>query len=136
MDVENLSSLEYQISQLTSLVQSMLARNTYAARVYGICAHPQHHTNMCPMLQEDDYYQFNAYGGFMSHQQRRFDPYSDTYNSGWQEHPNFSYGTSRSAFEEYYPVMAPPPQQLSPQEQGMSLEEIVNSLANNMQQFQ
>ena len=106
MDVENLSSLEYHISQLRNFVQSMAVGNIHVTRICVICEHPEHPTNMCPFLEKDDYYPFNANGGFLSHQQKNFDPYSNTYNLGWNEHPNFSYGISQSNFEEYYPLTA------------------------------
>ena len=59
----------------------MVVGNVHAARICGICAHPEHPTNMCPTLQEDKYHQFNAIGGYSGQQQRRFDSYFDTYNS-------------------------------------------------------
>nr|XP_027093705.1 uncharacterized protein LOC113714106 [Coffea arabica] len=50
-----------------------------------------HSTDSCPILQEDGAEQVNMAGGVpVPH--RQYDPYSNTYNPGWRDHPNFSYG--------------------------------------------
>ena len=58
----------------------------------GICSVVGHSTDMCPTLQEEPIEQVNAAGGFPRQPQRKYDPYSSTYNSGWRDHPNLSYG--------------------------------------------
>ncbi|KAL8529590.1 hypothetical protein ACS0TY_006862 [Phlomoides rotata] len=46
---------------------------------------------MCPTLQ-DDTEQANAIGEFSGPPQRKYDPYSNNYNPGWKDHPNFRLG--------------------------------------------
>ncbi|KAL0446239.1 UNVERIFIED_CONTAM: hypothetical protein Slati_1751800 [Sesamum latifolium] len=58
-----------------------------------ICTSPEHVTDMCPTLQEPPTEHAEAIGGF-SGQQRRYDPFSNTYNPGWRDHPNLSYANS------------------------------------------
>ena len=61
------------------------------AKTCCICTTSSHTTNMCPILQDDLNEQANTVGGFTGSQRQRYDPYSNTYNPGWKEHPNFSY---------------------------------------------
>lgn len=63
------------------------------ARACGICSTVGHLTDMCPALQEDEQ-QVDALGGFVG--QRKYDPYSNTYNLGWMNHLNFSYAKSNN----------------------------------------
>ena len=50
----------------------------------------------CPTLQEDDnIQQTNAMENYQAQPQRRYDPYSNTYNPGWRYHSNLSYGGNR-----------------------------------------
>ena len=62
-------------------------------KAYGICANTRHPTDMYPTLKEDSLEHANAVGPFPGPPQRKYDPYSNTYNLGWRDHPNFSYGT-------------------------------------------
>ncbi|PIN01369.1 DNA-directed DNA polymerase [Handroanthus impetiginosus] len=128
------SSLEHQISNLTSLVQQLVAGKTHQVKACGICANTNHPTDMCPTLQEEPCEQTNAVGGFPGPPQRKYDPYSNTYNPGWRDHPNFSYRTRQPNYQNFQHKQPPPQQPTS--SSGMSLEDIVKSLATNTQQFQ
>ena len=89
----NISSLEQQIASLTSLVRQMAVGNMQtvkACRIFSVVGHP---TDMCLTLQEEPIEQVNAAGGFPRQPQRKYDPYSSTYNLGWRDHPNLSYGS-------------------------------------------
>lgn len=59
-----------------------------ACGIYSIAGHP---TDMCPTMQEE---QVNFVGGVQG-QQRRYDPFSPTYNPGWKDHPNLRYGNAQ-----------------------------------------
>ncbi|XP_038978210.1 uncharacterized protein LOC120108622 [Phoenix dactylifera] len=87
----NISSLEQQIASLTSLVRQMAVGNMQTEKACGICSVVGHPTDMCPTLQEEPTEQVNAAGGFPGQPQRKYDPYSSTYNQGWRDHPNLSY---------------------------------------------
>ncbi|XP_052181983.1 uncharacterized protein LOC127794775 [Diospyros lotus] len=108
----SISSLENQISNLTSLIQQLAIGNLQQVKACGICAATGHPTDMCPTLQEDSLEHANAVGGFPGPPQRKYDPYSNTYNLGWRDHPNFSYG-ARPQFQHYQPRPYIPPQQPS-----------------------
>jgi hypothetical protein len=141
----NISSLEQQIASLTSLVRQMAVGNVQTAKACGICLVVGHPTDMCPTLQEEPIEQVNAAGGFPGQPQRKYDPYSSTYNPGWRDHPNLSYGNpqvnqpatqNRPSYQQYKQPY-PPRQQLGQtSNSGMSLEDIVKSLATNTLQFQ
>ncbi|XP_035547468.1 uncharacterized protein LOC109010279 [Juglans regia] len=88
----NISSFEQKIASLSSLVRQMAISNMQTMKAYGICLVVGHPTNMCPTLQEEPIEQVNAAGGFPGQPQRKDNPYSNTYNPGWRDHPNLSYG--------------------------------------------
>ncbi|XP_057505523.1 uncharacterized protein LOC130788837 [Actinidia eriantha] len=141
----NISSLEQQIASLTSLVRQMAVGNMQAAKVCGICSIEGHPTDMCPTLQEEPIEQVNAAGGFPGQPQRKYDPYSSTYNPGWRDHPNFSYGNPQAnqpatqnhpTYQQYKQPYTPRQQPGQTSNSSMSLEDVVKSLATNTVQFQ
>ncbi|XP_010268950.1 PREDICTED: uncharacterized protein LOC104605763 [Nelumbo nucifera] len=140
----NISSLEQQIASLTSLVCQMAVGKMQTMKVCGICSIVGHPTDMCPTLQEEPVEQVNAVGGFPGQPQRKYDPYSSTYNPGWRDHPNLSYGNPQNhpSFPQYHPTFQQyqphPPRQQPTQnsDSDMFLEDIVKSLAINTLQFQ
>jgi hypothetical protein len=95
----NVSATDHRIDALTALVEKMLVgqqpgyqnQAPTQPQVCGICAILGHSTDACPTLQES-YADVNAIGGFPGPPQRKYDPYSNTYNPEWKDHPNFSYG--------------------------------------------
>ena len=91
------SPLEQQISDLTSLVRQLAVgqAQVQTVKACGICLTQGHTTDTCPTLQEEEStLQANAIGGFLGQPQRKYDPYSNTYNPGWRDHPNFRYGNN------------------------------------------
>ncbi|KAK4395092.1 hypothetical protein Sango_1663500 [Sesamum angolense] len=64
----------------------------------------------------------------------RYDPFSNTYNPGWKDHPNLSYGAQSQNFQR--PQYRPPMPSPSNPKQGMHLEDMMKSLISNTQQFQ
>ena len=116
-------------------------------KVCGICLNMGHQTDMCLTLQEDYNEHVHAMRGF-SGQQRKYDPYSNTYNPRWRDHPNFSYGNqtqvalppfdnSPSGFQQKVQQAYQARQQVPPtQNSGTSLEDLVKALSTNIIQFQ
>nr|XP_023895215.1 uncharacterized protein LOC112007142 [Quercus suber] len=141
----NISSLEQQMARLTSLVRQMVVGNMQTVKACVICSVVGHSTDMCLTLQEDPIEQVNMAGGFLGQPQRKYDPYSSTYNPGWRDHPNLSYGNpqvnqpmtqNRPICQQYKQPYPPRQQQGQTFNYGMSLEDIVKSLATNTLQFQ
>jgi hypothetical protein len=141
----NISSLEQKIVSLTSLVCQMAVGNMETVKACGICLVVRHPTDMCPTLQEEPIKQVNAAGGFPGQPQRKYDPYLSTYNPGWRDHPNLSYGNpqvnqpatqNRPSYQQHKQPYPPRQQSGQTSNTGMSLEDIVKSLATNTLQFQ
>nr|XP_027093873.1 uncharacterized protein LOC113714290 [Coffea arabica] len=132
------SSLQQQISELTSVVRQLVVGNVPQVKACGICTNMGHHTDSCPILQENGVEQVNMAGGVPA-PRRQYDPYSNTYNPGWRDHPNLSYGSRpQNAFSNRPPGFQQPWQhksQPSSSSSGSSLEEIVKSLANTTTQL-
>ncbi|XP_027155143.1 uncharacterized protein LOC113755303, partial [Coffea eugenioides] len=126
------SSLQQQLSALTSVVRQLAMRDAPRAKVCGICTSMDHCTDSCPILQEDGAEQVNMAGGVPA-PRRQYDPYSNTYNPGWRDHPNLSYGNrQQNAFPNHPPGFHQPWQpksQPSSSNSGSSLEDLVKNLA-------
>ncbi|XP_071905575.1 uncharacterized protein [Coffea arabica] len=133
------SSIQQQLSELTSFVRQLAVGNVHQAKVCGFCTNVGHPTDSCPMLQEDGAEQVNMAGGVPA-PRRQYDPYSNTYNLGWGDHPNFSYGNRpQNSFSNRPPGFQQPWQQKpqpSSSNSGSSLEDIVKSMATSTAQFQ
>ncbi|KAH9734147.1 hypothetical protein KPL71_017278 [Citrus sinensis] len=140
------TSLEQQVSNLTSLVQQLALGQQM--RPCGVCSMVGHATDMCPAIQEGSHEHANTVEGFLGQPRQRYDPYSKFYNEGWKDHPNFRYGNQQQGIsnvapsrppgypqhwvQHLYQVRPPPP----PQNQGTSFKDIVKALATNSMQFQ
>nr|XP_027102899.1 uncharacterized protein LOC113724171 [Coffea arabica] len=139
VNVVEMSSIQQQLSELTSFVRQLTMENVHQAKVCGICTNAGYPTDSCPMLQEDVAEQVNMVGGVPA-PHRQYDPYSNTYNPGWKDYPNFSYGNRpQNSFSNRPPGFQQPwqprPQPLS-SNLGSSLEDIVKSLVTSTAQFQ
>ncbi|XP_027177989.1 uncharacterized protein LOC113777146 [Coffea eugenioides] len=87
-------SIQQQLTELTSFVRQMAVENASQAKVCGICTDMDHFTEMCPMIQEKSAEQVNM-AGHAPASRKAYDSYSNTYNPGWRDHPNLSYGGNR-----------------------------------------
>ena len=100
-EISTSTSLEHQIANLTSVVQQLaMDRTTQQVMRCGICSKNGHPTDSCSTLYEEGKNeQVNVVGGFQGQNgfQRKYDPFSNTYNPGWRNHPNFSYGGNQQA---------------------------------------
>lgn len=79
-------------------MQNFVAGTIQPIRAYGICTNVGHPTDMCPTLQEDGQEYVNVLGGFPRQLQRKYDPYTNTYNPGWRDHCNFGYGARQQNY--------------------------------------
>ena len=94
-EISTSNSLKQQIANLTSLVQQLAMGGTTQVMRCGICSKNGHPTNLFPTLYEEgSNEQLNVVGGFQGQNRfpRKYDPFSNTCNLGWRDHPNFSYG--------------------------------------------
>ncbi|XP_051148226.1 uncharacterized protein LOC127263245 [Andrographis paniculata] len=133
---EGNNSLRQQISELTKVVHQLATANTRHVKACGICTSSEHHTDACPTLHEDSHADVKA-AGFNQPRRPQYDPYSNTYNPGWKDHPNLRYGNSHH--QGFLPQA--PPQQFAqppppPSKSNTSLEEMMKTMAANTIQFQ
>ncbi|XP_071727156.1 uncharacterized protein [Rutidosis leptorrhynchoides] len=96
------SSYNQRLDNLTFLVEKLVAGNLQQVKACGICSNVGHATDMCPTLQDGSTEQLNVVGGFPGAPQRKYDPYSNTYNPGWRDHPNLSYGNRQTTYQQQY----------------------------------
>ncbi|CAL8993312.1 unnamed protein product [Prunus brigantina] len=107
-----------------STLDSMLNMVPKIAEVCAICNIPGHPTYQCsaseayPEFVQEQVNLMNSYN-----RRPRNDPFSNTYNPGWRDHPNFSW-KNNNQFQNFQPKPA------------TTLEDIVKMLARNTVQFQ
>ncbi|XP_021733041.1 uncharacterized protein LOC110699837 [Chenopodium quinoa] len=119
-----------QIATLTTLVSKIVPGNESTARVCGVCSGFSHATDECPTLQSED---INALNNFPSQSQTKCDPFPNTYNEGWRDHPNLRYGNRPQLLQNNQSRQFGQ-QNPSPQSQGPSLESMVEQLATQIGQ--
>ncbi|GJW59369.1 DNA-directed DNA polymerase [Tanacetum coccineum] len=125
------TSYDQRLDSLTSLVEKLVMGNTQHVQACGICFVVGHHTHMCPTLQDGSPEQMNVVGGFPGPSQRKYDPFFNTYNLGWRDHLNFSYGSRSNNFQKQYPKPITHSQPSS-SHSSMSLEDILATSVNRL----
>ncbi|XP_016732250.1 uncharacterized protein [Gossypium hirsutum] len=129
----NVSTLEDKLDKLTNVVQSLLTEKKSLTPLCGICTTSEHPMDLCPILNDNSTVHVDAIGGFPGPPQRRYDPFSNTYNPGWKDHPNLNYGANPRYNPPYQPRPLQPQQQHKP---NTSLEAVVERLAANAVKYQ
>ncbi|CAN6583800.1 unnamed protein product [Malus baccata var. baccata] len=124
-EVSAITELQNQMANLTMLLSQVVeGPKVKPVASCGVCSMQNHPTDKCPQLIENRGWEtLNAveYG----HQyQSRGDPFSNTYNPGWRDHPNFKWrdpqqGQQQSGFRQqppgfYQKPLAPPQAQTQP----------------------
>ncbi|KAM1249590.1 hypothetical protein ACFX2G_032941 [Malus domestica] len=106
-EVSSTSDIHSQLANLTSIVSQMAeGMRMQGPMVCGICFIQGHASEKCPQLIENGGWESANAIGFQGQNQPRNDPYSNTYNPGWRDHPNFKWREAQQ------------PQQQQPQQQG------------------
>ncbi|KAM1747951.1 hypothetical protein ACFX12_008998 [Malus domestica] len=118
--------------------------------ICGVCSIQGHVSKKCPQLIENGGWESANAIGFQSQNQSRHDPYSNTYNPGWRDHPNFKWkdpqqpqnqGGFRQQPPGFFPKTYGPPQnqaQSGPSASGTSLDndallKILTKLSNGQE---
>ena len=117
-------------------MRQFITRGQQQIKSYGICSTIGHATDMCPTLYEETNQQVNAAGVFPGPTQRNYDPYSNSYNQGWRDHPSLSYGNNQMNQNRYQPPFQPQPRPPVAQNPNTPIEDIIKMLATNTLQFQ
>ncbi|CAN6583779.1 unnamed protein product [Malus baccata var. baccata] len=118
--------------------------------VCGVCSMQGHANDQCPQLIENGGWESANAVGFGNQNQPRHDPYSNSYNPGWRDHPNFKWwdpqqpqqqGGFRQQPPSFYTKPFIPNQnqvQSAPTNSGMSLDndQVVKLLTTLTQEVQ
>ncbi|CAN6562452.1 unnamed protein product [Malus baccata var. baccata] len=134
-EVSSTSDIQSQLANLTSIVSQMAeGMKIQGPMVCGVCSIQGHASEKCPQLIENGGWKSANAIGFQSQNQPRNDPYSNTYNPGWRDHPNFKWrepqqpqpqGGFRRQPPGFYTKPYTPthvPQQSAPNASGTSLD--------------
>jgi hypothetical protein len=68
--------------------QPINAANTFEIESCSVCASPIHQVQNCPSVKV--FFKMEQVNAFNNFRKQSSGPYSETYNSGWRNHPNFS----------------------------------------------
>ncbi|KAM1573919.1 hypothetical protein ACFX1Z_043322 [Malus domestica] len=74
--------------QVNELAEGM---KIHGPSVCGVCSMQGHANDQCPQLIENGGWESANAVGFRNQNQPRHDPYSNSYNPGWRDHPNFKW---------------------------------------------
>ncbi|CAN6552298.1 unnamed protein product [Malus baccata var. baccata] len=150
-EVSSTSDIHSQLANLTSIVSQMAeGMKIQGPVVCGVCSIQGHASEKCPQLIENGGWESANAIGFQSQNQSRHDPYSNTYNLGWRDHPNFKWrepqqhqnqGGFRQQPPGFFPKPYGPPQnqaQSGPSASGTSLDndallKILTKLSNGQE---
>ncbi|CAN6560271.1 unnamed protein product [Malus baccata var. baccata] len=150
-EVSSTSDIHSQLANLTSIVSQMAeGMKIQGPVVCGVCSIQGHASEKCPQLIENGGWESANAIGFQSQNQPRHDPYSNTYNPGWRDHPNFKWrepqqhqnqGGFRQQPPGFFPKTYGPPQnqaQSGPSASGTSLDndallKILTKLSNGQE---
>ncbi|KAL0307887.1 UNVERIFIED_CONTAM: hypothetical protein Scaly_2560500 [Sesamum calycinum] len=97
-DLEVNFELKSSLIHLLPNFRGLVERHQHV-KACGICTSLEHVTEMCPTFQEQPVEHVDTIRGFFGQQQKRYDPFSNTYNLGWKDHPNLSYSAQSQNFQ-------------------------------------
>ncbi|CAN6557373.1 unnamed protein product [Malus baccata var. baccata] len=150
-EVSSTSNIQSQLANLTSIVSQMAeGMKMQGPMVYGVCSIQGHASEKCHQLIENGVWESANAIGFQSPNQPRHDPYSNTYNPGWRDHPNFKWREPQQAQPQggfrqqppgFYTKPYAPPQiqpQSAPNTSGNALDndtlvKLLNTLTNGQE---
>ena len=130
-------ALEAKISELVGLVKGLIPPSgpQSSSQVYtcGLCLQQGHPADQCPTLQPPE--STEEVNGLFGQQRQRYDPFSNTYNPGWRDHPNLSYKQPGSQppqqQQQQQQYRAPPQQQSQPSSLENMMKEMMGQMAQN-----
>ncbi|CAN6712754.1 unnamed protein product [Malus baccata var. baccata] len=149
-EVSAITELQNQMANLTTLrSQVMEGPKVQNVNACGVCSMQGHPTDTCPQLIENGGWETLNALVFGQQYQQRNDPFSNTYNPGWRDHPNFKWrepqqGQQQNTFRQqppgfYQKPFAPNQTQIhsAPTNSGTSLDnDAILKLLNTLSQGQ
>ncbi|CAN6542461.1 unnamed protein product [Malus baccata var. baccata] len=126
-EVSSISELQSQMANLTSMLSQFVeGPKTQGTTICGVCSIQGHQSDQCPQLIENGGWESAHVVGYGNQNQPRGDPFSNTYNQGWHDHPNFRWRDAQQPAQQggfrqppgFFPrpmAPQPPPQAQSSQ---------------------
>ncbi|XP_062080720.1 uncharacterized protein LOC133785509 [Humulus lupulus] len=153
VSTSNANQLGQQLAQLIAVVQQLaLGQQVWPCVIRQVMGHA---TDTCPTLFEGETEGVNVVGNFPSQlRQMYYEPFSQTYNLGWHDHPNFCYANHQQVVpwstpvrppsfslqqrsqQNYAPRPSQAPKAAQPPSAKPSTEDLIDAIATNMLQFQ
>ncbi|CAN6677821.1 unnamed protein product [Malus baccata var. baccata] len=91
-EVSSMPEIQSQLANLTSIVSQLAeGMKIHGPSVCSVCSMQGHANDQCPQLIENGGWESANAVGFGNQNQPRHDPYSNTYNPRWRDHPNFKW---------------------------------------------
>ncbi|KAM2111922.1 hypothetical protein ACFX1R_014487 [Malus domestica] len=91
-EVSSMPEIQSQLANLTSIVSQLAeGMKIHGPSVCGVCSVQGHANDQCPQLIENGGWESANAVGFGNQNQPHHDPYSNSYNPGWRDHPNFKW---------------------------------------------
>ncbi|KAM1430796.1 hypothetical protein ACFX2I_046819 [Malus domestica] len=91
-EVSSTSDIQSQLANFASIVSQMVeGMRMKEPSVCGVCSIQGHASEKCPKLIENGGWESANAIEFQGHNQPMNDPYSNMYNPGWRNHPNFKW---------------------------------------------
>ncbi|KAM1833237.1 hypothetical protein ACFX13_023080 [Malus domestica] len=124
-EVSAIIELQNQMANLTTLLSQVVeGPKIKPVASCGVCSMQNHNTDKCPQLIENRGWETLNAVGYGNQYQSRGDPFSNTYNPGWHDHPNFNWrdpqqSQQQSGFRQqpqgfYQKLLAPQQAQAQP----------------------
>jgi hypothetical protein len=137
---ESLNQMAVMERKLDMIVKAIFAQNISPSQqaaqiqVCAVCSQFDHTTETCPLYSSVDQEQVN-YVGQNSYPPKN-NPYSNTYNPGWRNHPNFSWNNNQNALNlQGQQRNSQQAAELVQESKKSDLESIVRQLAASQEQF-
>ncbi|CAL8087849.1 unnamed protein product [Prunus armeniaca] len=91
-EVSAILELQSQMANLSTLISQVVeGSKVQSTATCSVCSMHGHPTNQCPQLIENGGWERANVVGYQGQNQPRYDPFSNTYNPGWRDHPNLKW---------------------------------------------
>ncbi|CAL2228216.1 unnamed protein product [Prunus armeniaca] len=91
-EVSAISELQSQMANLSTLISQVVeGSKVQSTTTCSVCSMHGHPTDQCPQLIENGGWESANAVGYQGQNQPRYDPFSNTYNLGWRDHPNLKW---------------------------------------------
>ncbi|CAL2270599.1 unnamed protein product [Prunus armeniaca] len=91
-EVSAISELQSQMANLSTLISQVVeGSKVQSIATCSVCSMHGHHSDQCSQLIDNGGWESANAVGYQGQNQPRYDPFSNTYNPGWRDHPNLKW---------------------------------------------